>query len=91
MYLYVCMFMYVQICECVCGCSVMSDSSQPCGPIALQAPLSIGFSRQEYWSGLPFPSSGDVLDPGIKRTSPASPAFADEFLTIQPPGKPLYL
>ena len=40
--------------------------------VAYQAPLSVGFSRQEYWSGLPFPSPGDLPDPGIK---PGSPAF----------------
>ena len=39
--------------------------------VAHQAPLSVGFSRQEYWSGLPFPSPGDLPDPGIKSTSPA--------------------
>ena len=39
--------------------------------IALQAPLSMGFSRQEYWSGLPFPSPGDLPDPRIKPGSPA--------------------
>jgi len=39
--------------------------------IALQAPLAMGFPRQEYWSGLPFPSLGDLPDPGIKPTSPA--------------------
>ena len=39
--------------------------------VAHQAPLSMGFSRQEYWSGLPFPSSGDLPDPGIKPGSPA--------------------
>ena len=42
--------------------------------VARQAPLSIGFSRQEYWSGLPFPSPGDLNDPWIKPTSPATPA-----------------
>ena len=51
---------------------------------AFQAPLSIGFPRQEYWSGLPFPSPGDLLDPGIK---PASPALAGRVFTAEPPGK----
>ena len=45
-----------------------------------------GFPRQEYWSGLPFPSPGNLPEPGIE---PASPALADIFLTIEPPGKPL--
>ncbi|ELR61190.1 hypothetical protein M91_17462, partial [Bos mutus] len=44
-----------------------------------QAPLSMGFSRQEYWSGLPFPSAEDLSNPGIK---PASPALAGRFFTI---------
>ena len=52
---------------------------------ARQAPLSTGFSSQEYWSGLPFPSPGDLPDPGIK---PASSALADGFFTTEPPGKP---
>ena len=42
--------------------------------VAHQAPLSLEFSEQEYWSGWPFPSPGDLPDPGIKPTSPASPA-----------------
>ena len=45
----------------------------------------MGFSRQEYWSGLPFPSPGDLPDPGIK---PKSPAFQADALTSEPPGKP---
>ena len=49
--------------------------------LAHQAPLSIGFSRQEYWSGLPFPSSGDLPHPGIELASPASPALAGGFFT----------
>ena len=53
--------------------------------VAYQAPLSMGFFRQEYWSGLPFPPPGDLPDPGIE---PVSPAFADRFFTTEPPGKP---
>ena len=49
--------------------------------IAHQTSLSMGFSRQEYWSGLPFPSSRDLLDPGIEPLSPASPALAGKFFT----------
>ena len=49
---------------------------------ACQAPLSIGFSRQEYWSGLPFPPPADLPNPGIKRGSPASPELAGKFFTI---------
>ena len=43
--------------------------------VASQAPLSMGFSRQEYWSALPFPSPGDLLNPGIGPMSPVSPAL----------------
>ena len=53
--------------------------------VAYQAPPSMGFSKQEYWSGLAFPSSGDLPDPGIK---PSSPALAGEYFTTEPPGKP---
>ena len=52
---------------------------------AHQAPLSMGFFRQEYWSGLPFPSPGDLPEPGIK---PRSPSFEAGALTSEPPGKP---
>ena len=56
--------------------------------VAHQAPPSMGFYRQKYWSGLPFPSPGDLPDPGIK---PRSPALRAEALTSEPPGKPKYL
>ena len=54
---------------------------------ASQAPPSMGFSRQEYWSGVPFPSPGDFPDSGIE---PGSPAFQVYALTSEPPGKPYY-
>ena len=54
--------------------------------VARQSPLSMGFSRQEYWRGLPFPSPEDFPDPGIK---PGSPALEADALTSEPPGKPL--
>ena len=53
--------------------------------VACQAPPSMGFSRQEYWSGLPFPSPGDLPNPGIK---PRSPALQADSLPSEPPGKP---
>ena len=53
--------------------------------VAHQAPLSLEFSRQEYWSGLPFPSPGDLPDPGIK---PGSLALQADSLLSEPPGKP---
>ena len=52
--------------------------------VAYQAPPSMGFSRQEYWSGLPFPSPGDLPDPGIE---PGSPTLQADALTSEPPGK----
>ena len=62
--------------------------------VAHQAPLSMGFSRQEYWSGLPCPSPGDLSDPGIKSTSLMSTCIGRwfcffSFLPLVPPGKPL--
>ena len=48
----------------------------------------MGFSRQEYWNGLPFPSPEDLLYPGIIPLSPMSPALAGRFFTTEPPGKP---
>jgi len=54
--------------------------------IAPQAPLSMGFPRQEYWSGLPFPPAEDPPNPGIKSTSPA---LAGGFFTSEPSGKPV--
>ena len=55
--------------------------------VACQAPLSMRFPRQEYWSGLPFSSPGDLPNPG---TEPVSSALAGGFITIGPPGKPLF-
>ena len=64
----------------------MSESFATLWTVALQASLSVGLPRQEYWSGLPFPSPGHLPRPGIK---PASPALAGGFFTTEPPGKPL--
>ena len=61
----------------------MSDSAIP-WTIACQAPLPLGFPRQEYWTGLPFPSPGDLPDPGIESMSPA---LTGRFFTAEPPGK----
>ena len=67
--------------------SVVSDPFATPWIVARQAPLSMAFPRQEYYSGLPFPSPGDLPDPGIK---PTSPALASEFCTTELPGK-LYI
>ena len=72
---------------CVCILSHVQLSVTP-WTVACQAPLPMGFSRQEYWSGLLFPPPGDLPDPGIKPTSPASPALAGGFFTTEPPGYP---
>ena len=78
-------------CVCVCVCVHARAQSLSCAQlfatpwtVAHQAPLSMGFSRQEYWSGLPFLPPGDLPHPGIK---PASPALADGFFTTEPPRK----
>ena len=63
--------------------SVMFDSLQ------LARPLSMEFSRPEFWRGLPFPSPGDLLDPGIEPMFSASPALAGGFFTTEPCAKPL--
>ena len=65
----------------------MSDSLATPWTVAHQAPLSMGFSRQEYWSGLPFHSPGreSLADPGIELRSPA---LAGRFVTTEPSGKP---
>ena len=70
--------------NCVCMLSHFSHVqlfATP-GTAALQAPLSMEFSRQEYWSGLPFPPPGDLPNPGIKPVSLTSPALAGGFFII---------
>ena len=71
---------------CVCAC-VLNHVHVFVTPQAVtrQAPLSMGFSRQEYWSKLPFPSPGDLPDPGIE---PGCPALQADSLPSEPPGKP---
>ena len=56
--------------------------------LANEATVSMGFSRQEYWNGLPFPPPRDIPDPGIKSESPASLALSGILFTPEPPGKP---
>ena len=63
---------------CICACSVAQSCLTLCNPVV---PLSMGFSREEYWSGLPFPSPEDLPDSGVKAKSPASPTLAGEFFT----------
>ena len=65
------------VCVCVCTQSCLTV----CDPMDCQAPLSMEFSRQEYWSGLPFPSARDLPDPGIELVSLVSPALAGGLFT----------
>ena len=65
--------------------SAVSDSVTP-WTVALQAPLSMGFSRQDYWSGLSFPPPRELPNPGIE---PASPALAGRFSTLSHQGDPI--
>ena len=82
---------YVCVCVCVCVCVYAHQLSHvkifaTPWTVACQASLSMGFPRQEYWSGLPFPPPGDLPDPGIE---PVSPALVGKFFSTEPPGKPL--
>ena len=86
--------LFNQLCVCVCVCvhtHVRALSHVQLfvtsWTVAHYAPLSMGFPRQEYWSGLSFPPPEDFPDPGIK---PTSPARAGGFFTTEPPGKPIY-
>ena len=69
--------------ESICACQVVSvlSDSLILWTVAHQAPLSMGFCRQEYWSELPFPPPGDLPNPGIEPTSLMSPAFSGRFFT----------
>ena len=75
------------MCVCVCVCESVSRIRLFVIPwiVACQTSLSLGFSRQEYWSELPFPSPGDIPDPGIK---PGPPALQADGLLSEPLGKP---
>ena len=74
-----------RVCVCVWALSHVQLFVTP-WTLAHQAPLSMEFSRQEYWSGLPFPSPGHLPNPGIK---PGSPVLQADSLPSKPPGKPL--
>ena len=63
----------------LCACSFASVCLTLCALVACQAPLPMRFSRQEYWSGLPCPSPGDLLDPGFEPTCPVAPALQADF------------
>ena len=76
------------ISPCVLSRSVMSNSFVTPWTVAHKTPLSIGFSRQEYWSGLPFPSPGDLPEQGIELMSPATPALQLDSLPLSYGGSP---
>ena len=91
---YMCVYIHMCVCVCVCvyvnesaSLSVLFNSVTPWTG-AHQAPLSMGFFRQEHWSGLPFPSSGDLPNSGIK---PGSPALQADSSLSGPPRKPMYI
>ena len=73
------------VCACVLSCFSHVQFFQTPWTVASQAPPSMGFSRQEYWSGLQFPSPGNLPDPGIEPVSVMSPALADGFLYTNMP------
>ena len=79
-YSYICI--YVCVCVCVCVYPFMTLWT-----VAHQAPLSMRFPRQKYWSGLPFPTPRDLPDPGMEPTSPVSSTLAGDFFTTEPSGK----
>ena len=79
------------VCVCVCALSHVPLFAIP-WTVALQAPLSMGFCRQEYWRGLPFPSPGDLPDPGVEPaslSSPSPPRWAGGFSSVVLPGRPV--
>ena len=81
---------YPWVLMCVLSCSAMSDSVT-LWTLTHQAPLAVGFSRQEYWSGLPFPTLEALADPGTEPTPLASPASAGRYFTTVLLGKPSVL
>ena len=80
-----CIFPCISLCCAVLRCSVMSDSLRPQGPQPARLLCPWGFSRQEYWIGLPCPPSWDLPNPGIE---PSTPALQVGSLLTEPPGKP---
>ena len=82
------------VCVCVhthaLNRSVMYNSVAIPWSVAHQAPLSMKFSRREYWSGLSFPPTGDLSNPGIKLTSSVSPVLVSRFFNTELPGKPCF-
>ena len=83
--MHVCVCVCVPVCVCVCACAKLLQSCLTlCNPMDYSPPGTslLGILQQEYWSGLPFPSPGDLLNPGIKTASPASPIFQANSLPL---------
>ena len=91
--LHVCVFTCKDKIVCVLSAQMLSHVRVFATPwtVVRQAPLSMGFSRQGYWSGLPFPSTGDVPNPGTEPECPASLALAGGSFTTEPLGSPCVL
>ena len=91
-YIYMCIYIHTHICTCVCMCARQLLSCvqlfATSWTVAHQAPLSLGFPRQEYQSGLPCPPPGDLPNPGIE---PGSLTLQADSLSSDPPGKPTYV
>ena len=93
---FVCLWVFCPIPDLMCIHSVLCRAKSLQSPLTLSdpmdcslpAPLSMGFSRQDNWSGLPFPSPEDLPNPGVEPGSPAPPALAGNSLPQGPPGKP---
>ena len=84
--IWVCLIMSLSHCYLVAKLCLSFCNPKDC--VACQASLSMGFPRQEYWSGLPFLPPGDLPNPGIEFTSPVSPALAGGIFILKPPGQP---
>ena len=85
-------YIFIGFVWCIHACSVSRLCLTLLTPwtVARQAPLFMSFSRQEYQSGLPFPSPGELSDPGTEPPSPVPPASADGFFTDESPGRPRF-
>ena len=81
-------YIAVHICMCVLSCFRRVQLFLTLCTVCCQAPLSMGFSRQEYWSRWPFPPPGDLPDPGIE---PVSPALQVDSLPLSQWGSPTYV
>ena len=86
----VCVCVCARACVCACARAQSCRTLQTQWTVASQAPLSMGLSWQEYWTGLPSPSPGDLPDPGTEPISSVAPALAGRFFTTELPGKAVW-